>query len=80
MPYMISFGMRGGRDVSTAEMATAKEAWSLVLNLERSDEEIKFIRNPRWHEISRGELRKDADEEGTLQDNPRPRLPAKRRD
>ncbi len=64
MPYVIGYGMRNKRDVSTAEKANAKEAWSLVIALERSDEEIKFVRNPRGADIGREELKMDADEEG----------------
>jgi hypothetical protein len=64
MPYVIGYGMRNKRDMSTSQKATAKEAWSLVVALERSDEEIKFIRNPRGAEIGRDELKMDAEEEG----------------
>jgi hypothetical protein len=47
MPYTIGFGGWGpGKKVSTAEKPTAKEALALVEDLQRSDEEIKFIRSP----------------------------------
>lgn len=46
MVYVIGFGMRNEKDVSTAECATAQEALKLVNDLQRSDEEIKFIKAP----------------------------------
>jgi hypothetical protein len=46
MTYTIGFGMKNKRQVSTAEKPTAKEALALVDALQRSDEEIKFIRSP----------------------------------
>lgn len=46
MAYTIGFGMRNKKEVSTTECATAQEALDLVNDLQRSDEEIKFIRSP----------------------------------
>jgi hypothetical protein len=63
MPYTIGFGMRNKREVSTAEKPTAKEALALVDALERSDEEIKFIRSPHEGEIDVRMLRVLAKEE-----------------
>lgn len=64
MTYAIGFGMRNQRQVSTAERPTAKEALALVDALERSDEEIKFIRSPHEGEIDVAMLRVLANEEG----------------
>ena len=64
MPYTIGFGMRNKREVSTAEKPTAKEALALVDALQRSDEEIKFIRSPHEGEIGIEMLRVLAKEEG----------------
>jgi hypothetical protein len=64
MPYVIGFGMRGGKGrTGSGERATACEAWELVQNLERRDEKIRFIRAPEGHEIGREELKVTADEE-----------------
>jgi hypothetical protein len=64
MPYVIGYGMRNKREVSTAEKLTAKEALALVDALQRSDEEIKFIRSPHGGEIGVEMLRVLAKEEG----------------
>jgi len=64
MPYVIGYGMRNKRQVSTAEKPTAKEALALVDALQRSDEEIKFIRSPHDGEIGIEMLRVLAKEEG----------------
>jgi hypothetical protein len=64
MPYVIGYGMRNKREVSTAEKPTAKEALALVDALQRSDEEIKFIRSPHGGEIGVEMLRVLAKEEG----------------
>jgi hypothetical protein len=64
VPYIIGFGTRNKREVSTAEMRTAKEALELVEALQRSDEEIKFIRAPAEGEIGVEMLRVLVDEEG----------------
>lgn len=61
MPYVIGYGMRNKRDVSRTEKATAQEAFVLMQALERSDEEIKFILNPRGADIGRDELKLDAE-------------------
>ena len=63
MHYTIGFGMRNKRDVA-AEKATATEALALVDDLQRSDEEIKFIRSPHEDEIGVEMLRVLAKEEG----------------
>ena len=64
MPYIIGFGMRGrGKKVSTAEKLTAREALALVDDLQKSDEEIKFIRSPHEGEIGIEMLRVLAKEE-----------------
>jgi hypothetical protein len=63
MTYTIGFGMRNNRQVSTAEKPTAREALALVDALERSDEEIKFIRSPDEGEIDVRMLRILAKEE-----------------
>lgn len=65
MPYIVGFGMRGQDKVSTAEHETAKAALELVRNLQRSDEEIKFIKSPSGWEISVEELATDAQDEDT---------------
>jgi hypothetical protein len=44
MTYVVAFGMRNKKEFSTAEFATAKEAYAVALDLERSDEQIKFCR------------------------------------
>jgi hypothetical protein len=44
MRYVIGYGMRGKAQVSWAEKSTGREALTLVVALERSDEQIKFIR------------------------------------
>jgi hypothetical protein len=64
MPYVIGYGMRNKREVSTAEKPTAKEALALVDALQRSDEEIKSIRSPHGGEIGIEMLRVLAKEEG----------------
>jgi hypothetical protein len=66
MPYVIGYGMRNKREVSTAEKPTAKEALALVDALQRSDEEIKFIRSPHGGEIGIEMLRVLAKEEGAV--------------
>jgi hypothetical protein len=63
MTYIIGFGMRNKREVSTAEKPTAKEALALVDALQRSDEEIKFIRSPHEGEFDVAMLRVLAKEE-----------------
>jgi hypothetical protein len=64
VPYIIGFGTRNKREVSTAERRTAKEALELVEALQRSGEEIKFIRAPAEGEIGVEMLRVLANEEG----------------
>ena len=64
MPYIIGFGPRNKREVSIAETRTAKEALELVEALQRSDEEIKFIRAPAEGEIGVEMLRVLVNEEG----------------
>ena len=64
MPYIIGFGTRNKRKVSTAETRTAKEALELVEALRRSGEEIKFIRAPAEGEIGVEMLGVLANEEG----------------
>jgi hypothetical protein len=51
--------------VTTAENDTAKGALEMVRNLQRSDEEIKFIKSPSGREISVEELATDAQDEET---------------
>jgi hypothetical protein len=51
-------------EVSTAERRTAKEALELAEALQRSGEEIKFIRAPAEGEIGVEMLRVLANEEG----------------
>ena len=58
MPYIIGFGMRNSASkVRTAEKPTAREALLLVDALQRSDEEIKFIRSPAEGEFDVALLR-----------------------
>ena len=64
MPYVIGFGARNTLGVSTAEKRTAKEALELVEALQRSEEEIKFIRAPAEGEIGIEMLRVLVSEEG----------------
>jgi hypothetical protein len=64
MPYIIGFGMRNKPEIATAEKPTAKEALALVDALQRSDEEIKFIKAPHEGEIGVEMLRVLAKEEG----------------
>jgi hypothetical protein len=64
MTFTIGFGMRNKPEIATAEKPTAKEALALVDDLQRSDEEIKFIRSPHEGEISVAMLRVLAKEEG----------------
>jgi hypothetical protein len=64
VPYIIGFGPRNKREVSIAERRTAKEALELVEALQRSGEEIKFIRAPAEGEIGVEMLRVLANEEG----------------
>jgi hypothetical protein len=64
VPYIIGFGTRNKREVSIAETRTAKEALELVEALQRSGEEIKFIRAPAEGEIGVEMLRVVANEEG----------------
>jgi hypothetical protein len=64
VPYIIFFGTRNKREVSTAETRTAKEALELVEALQRSDEEIKLIRAPAEGEIGVEMLRVLVNEEG----------------
>jgi hypothetical protein len=44
MTYVIGFGMQGKPKVSMAERPIAREALRLVVALQMSDEEIKFIK------------------------------------
>jgi hypothetical protein len=46
MPYIIGFGLRNKREVSTTEAETAVEALKIAEALEMSDEEIKFVDCP----------------------------------
>jgi hypothetical protein len=64
VPYIIGFGTRNKREVSTAERRTAKEALELVEALQRSDAAIKFIRAPAEGEIGVEMLRVLVKEEG----------------
>ena len=64
MPYIVGYGLRNRREVWTAEKPTARDALALVDSLQRSDEEIKFIRAPGEGEIGIDMLRVLADEEG----------------
>jgi hypothetical protein len=65
MTYIVGFGMRNKPQVSTAEKPTAREALALVDNLQRSDEEIKFIKSPHEGEIDVAMLRALAKEEAS---------------
>jgi hypothetical protein len=65
MPFTIGFGMRNKLEIATAEKPTAKEALALVDALQRSDEEIKFIRSPHEGEIGIEMLRVLAKEDNT---------------
>ena len=57
MLYIIGFGMKGNlAKARTAEEPSAKDALELVRDLERSDEQIRFIKAPSGHEISVEEL------------------------
>ena len=58
------FWNENNREVSIAETRTAKEALELVEALQRSDEEIKFIRAPAEGEIGVEMLRVLVNEEG----------------
>jgi hypothetical protein len=65
MAYTIGFGNRNKQRVSTAERATAIEALELVTALQRSDEEIKFIRSPEEGEFDVAMLRVLAKQEAS---------------
>lgn len=53
MPYVVAFGMRNKKEFSTAEFATAREALKTAEDLQRSDEEIKYVDTPegRFHSL-----------------------------
>ena len=63
MAYSIFFGMRNIPEVSAAEATTANEALAFINELQRSDQEIKFIRSPHEGEIGIEMLRVLAKEE-----------------
>lgn len=46
MPYVIGYGTRNKREVSTVEAETAVKALEIAEALEMSDEEIKFVDCP----------------------------------
>jgi hypothetical protein len=66
MPYSVVFGMRNKPELSAAEAATASETLAFIDELQRSDQEIKYIRSPHEGEIGIEMLRvlaKEEDEE-----------------
>ena len=52
MPYVVGYGLKNRREVWTAEKPTARDALALVESLQRSDQELKFIRAPAEGEIT----------------------------
>ncbi len=46
MAYTIGYGRRNKKEVSVAHCDTAVEALKLAIDLQRSDEEIKFVDTP----------------------------------
>jgi hypothetical protein len=67
LPYTIGYARKGVRGASTAESGTGREALQLVLDLQASDEEIRFIKAPAGFEISGiEELRMLAEQESEV--------------
>jgi hypothetical protein len=56
VPYEIGFAPKGRREVSITRLLTARGAAKIVDGLERSDEEIRFIKTPDGQEIEIAEL------------------------
>ena len=63
MTYSIFFGVSNKPQVSAAEAATATQALAFIDELQRSDQEIKFITSPHEGEIGIEMLRVLAKEE-----------------
>ena len=63
MPYTVVFGASNETDVSAADATTAKQALAIIETIQRSHEEIKFIRSPHEGEIGIEMLRVLAKEE-----------------
>lgn len=64
MTYVVAFGMRNKKEFSTAKFETAKAAYAEALDLQRSDEEIKYIDTPADGRVDMAMLRVLAKEEG----------------
>jgi hypothetical protein len=63
MPYTIVFETKNTRDVSATDATTANQALAIVSALQRTNEEIKFIRSPQEGDIGVEMLRVLAKEE-----------------
>ena len=63
MPYTIVFETTNTRDVSAADATTANEALAIIRALQRTNDEIKFIRSPQEGDIGVDMLRVLAKEE-----------------
>lgn len=64
MSYTIGYAPRGWKNVNTKQQPNAREALKLVLALQRSDEEVRYIKAPWGGEIGLDELRMTAEQEG----------------
>jgi hypothetical protein len=63
MPYTIVFEKKNTRDVFAADATTANQALAIVSALQRTNEEIKFVRSPQEGDIGVEMLRVLAKEE-----------------
>lgn len=63
MPYTIVFETKNTQDVSAADATTANQALAIVDALQRTKEEIKFIRSPQEGDFGVEMLRVLAKEE-----------------
>ena len=63
MPYTIVFETRNKRDVSATDAKTANQALAIVSALQRTNEEINFLRSPQEGDIGAEMLRVLAKEE-----------------
>ena len=62
--YEIGFAPKGKRQISVTIRPNAQDALKMVLALETSDEEIRYIKVPAGYEIGISELRLEAEREG----------------
>lgn len=63
MSYTIGFGTKNRTEVSATQTSTAHQALAIVEEVQRSGEEIKFIRSPQEGEMGIEMLRVLAKEE-----------------